>query len=875
MQKLIFRNGNGVEVDFTSGDFGIVNWTGFSEADLNIQTQQVPFNDGSVYLDSLIQDRVISITLAINDEKNLEKRYTLRREIIALMNPKLGMGELIYENDIFRRKISCLPKLPTFPTKNFNDSGTVKASLSFHCPSPYWEDVEETVVEFDLIKQPQIVNSGDIETPVKIEISGVNCKNPEIKNFNTNKKIKYKGELNELLLIDTNLGNKTAKIENRGWDYKPYSDKIFYRGYSDGSELFTTTASSLVYELKDFKLNPIFSMSNFFRDNLEEGTNLITSRISYLKDSFWCSLCSYKLNDSRFVRIYSSTNFKDWKIETQFSIPKSLSFSSIGYVEKTQKYYFYEADNFQFYISDDLVNWTNHKVIGVEYPDEVYQVLNYYQDTYFVVTKYGYIYTTKDFETWTKLDTRLDLHNSNYISIKNILCFNDKVVIHYGQYLVKSLDLLNWNNVTDLLEKFNSLTYNDITEEWFIYGYDSGNYFILYSPNLVNFEKYPTDYLLSYEGGGVYLKHSGLYVNSENYKGLYFSLDGIHPMENSYKNVWGFQTTTKLDYLKTINEVVIYSEDLITDTDTKVLFDPPFSFEAIVEDENNMYLVQVITDWDKKTTKISFHKTNFVDTEKVGEFNLDFYANITNFSFIPEKNLFTSFVGDYDTGNLFILTSHNLQDWEKFPIDKQSTGIIGDSKFYYVKSKDYFVFNNFENFCITKDFVNWGEPIYLTNYRCSDNVSSNGSDFYIMCNTDDKGMSIPPVLLKTNDFVNFEYFNFPDLSQSDSIKIIYNEYQKCFYIFGPNRYYKFSDPYNMLKIEYLGDIKPSVSKGLEFYSYMLYVFTKQSESNAIDKISEDSNMNFTLKKGENRIRFNCESGNATVKLTYTNKYLGV
>ena len=79
MQKLIFRNGNGVEVDFTSGDFGIVNWTGFSEADLNIQTQQVPFNDGSVYLDSLIQDRVISITLAINDEKNLEKRYTLRR----------------------------------------------------------------------------------------------------------------------------------------------------------------------------------------------------------------------------------------------------------------------------------------------------------------------------------------------------------------------------------------------------------------------------------------------------------------------------------------------------------------------------------------------------------------------------------------------------------------------------------------------------------------------------------------------------------------------------------------------------------------------------------------------------------------------------
>ena len=79
MQKLIYRNPNGEEIDFTSGDFGVTKWSGFSKVDMDVQSQQVPFHDGSVFLDALLGERELSVTVAVNDDNNLEKRYRLKR----------------------------------------------------------------------------------------------------------------------------------------------------------------------------------------------------------------------------------------------------------------------------------------------------------------------------------------------------------------------------------------------------------------------------------------------------------------------------------------------------------------------------------------------------------------------------------------------------------------------------------------------------------------------------------------------------------------------------------------------------------------------------------------------------------------------------
>ena len=63
MQKLVFTNGGGQTIDLTSvlngGNFGITNWEGLSGVGLNIQVQQVPFQDGGVFLGALMEQREI------------------------------------------------------------------------------------------------------------------------------------------------------------------------------------------------------------------------------------------------------------------------------------------------------------------------------------------------------------------------------------------------------------------------------------------------------------------------------------------------------------------------------------------------------------------------------------------------------------------------------------------------------------------------------------------------------------------------------------------------------------------------------------------------------------------------------------------------
>lgn len=219
MQKLIFKNGNGVTVDLTDGDFGITEWNGLSENNLNIQTQQVPFQDGSVFIDALLEDRELSFTLAINDDGDLEKRYRLKRELISLFNPKLGEGIITYSNDFISKQIQAVPQLPIFPTKNINDSGTLKASLTFHCCSPYWEDIEETEVELLSNDMIEVENEGDVNADVEIVIetsSDAPLVNPRILNRRFEPILSYNGTINNgSLIISTKFGNKTARLAFR------------------------------------------------------------------------------------------------------------------------------------------------------------------------------------------------------------------------------------------------------------------------------------------------------------------------------------------------------------------------------------------------------------------------------------------------------------------------------------------------------------------------------------------------------------------------------------------------------------------------------------------------------------------------------------
>ena len=209
MQKLVWQNSNGDVIDLTSGNYGITEWNGFSNTSLNIQSQQVPFQDGGVFLDALMEQRELSVTLAMNDGGNLETRYRMRRELIHILNPKLDEGYLIYTNDFISKRIKCVAQIPLFETHNSNDSGTPKASLAWTACNPYWEDLEETEVDLPLGEYVTIENEGDIPAQVEVDVNVISpTASYKISNETSEESITINGVQNENFKINTNIGNK-------------------------------------------------------------------------------------------------------------------------------------------------------------------------------------------------------------------------------------------------------------------------------------------------------------------------------------------------------------------------------------------------------------------------------------------------------------------------------------------------------------------------------------------------------------------------------------------------------------------------------------------------------------------------------------------
>ena len=207
MQKLIFKNSL-KDIDLTSGNFGITNWEGLADVGLDVHTQTVPFVDGSVYIDSLLENRDLNFTVAICDGNDLALRYELKRKLISALNPKLGEGELFYTNDFISVKIKAVPHVPIFENKNSNDSGTLKASVTFTACNPYWEDVNEIEYTVNNGEIVNVENDGDTEVNLHALFLTGGVTNPSIKNLTTGKEIKISGEFTDNVIIDTEFGNK-------------------------------------------------------------------------------------------------------------------------------------------------------------------------------------------------------------------------------------------------------------------------------------------------------------------------------------------------------------------------------------------------------------------------------------------------------------------------------------------------------------------------------------------------------------------------------------------------------------------------------------------------------------------------------------------
>ncbi len=511
MQKLIFINKNETEIDLTSGAFGITYWEGLSNTELNIQTQQVPFNDGGVFLDALMEQREITVTVAVADDGDLEKRYELKRQLISVLNPKLGEGILIYRNNFLSKRIKAVPQLPIFENKNSNDIGTLKASITFSCPSPYWEDLEETEVE--LTGMNVIENNGDVTIQVKITIPS-NSNEFAIINQKNKKQISLQENSKNPIIIDTNFGEKSVKTYENNFVWN--SGGLLNRVISVNGRLIIVGSLILTrdnfgdFNRIDFDLASSLLCVTYGNGlYVAGGVNiLITSPDGINWTSQSLNIGAYSFQDITYGNglfvavgpssIYTSPDGINWTLKSSFYggisvIYKKRLFivvSSMGVIvtstdgetwnqradiEGTVRCITYGNGLFvavgqntyqSVRISNDLENWTEILLENVEllrsvaYSEKLGLFIAVGGDQSLVSGDYSStIYTSPDGANWTKLNS------DNIKSILNSVIYANGsfIAVGYGGIMITSIDGTNWEiaNGIDFSTSFRCITYGN------------------------------------------------------------------------------------------------------------------------------------------------------------------------------------------------------------------------------------------------------------------------------------------------------------------------------------------------------------------------------------------------------------------------------
>ena len=865
MQKLIFVNADGVSVDLTKDPYGITEWEGFSKVDLNLQTQQVPFHDGSVYLDGLLSERELSVTLAMNDEKNLEKRYRLRRELIEILNPKLGEGTLIYTNNYTSKQIKVIPQTPLFETHNSNDSGTPKASLAWTACDPYWEDVDETVVEFDMTNPAVINNEGDVPTEVKIELSTGYCKDVVVRNITDDKLIKINGVIDKPVIINTEQGKKSVltndikfQWSNGGtWQqYAETNDRLFVYG----SQLLRFKQNSEV-ETFDVQMSVVC-----YSDDLKMFVGWISGHFTYSYDGLnW--------QNGSYVDLYyplDLINVIIWCEEKNLFVAGGRSTYATRYVGEV-------------FTSTDGINWTG--------------------------TYYGNMGAIKDIAYSPTLGFYAV---GNYVS-------------EYAQKvsLIKSADGITWSEVTGQYSRINCVWSNALgvmfisRDSRIEYSYDGENWSIQNvvgsSPKLVSIDSLGLVIIVG-------LNNNGNIVLT--------TFDGLTFSETTSLNV-GSLAINKILFSNVLNQIVIIgSKGLILMGDNvnnlhelSTLLPIPFLSSIYA----NGYFYAVGTDFLRtKTVKRLIDGNTWEDCSE----DIPSVIRLYDIYYSIRLGLFIA-VGEYDAttqDRSVVLTSEDGLDWsyvyrdttaydgyriaenpEKLLI-ATSSNVLGSNDgitweavvtkklgcICWNDNNNYFYATEitsgiiYENGSIIKsiDGITWEDTGYTANYigyvpQLKKLIAKFSDGVYI--SSDGNTWRKTDMQIGTAKISDITYMN-------DSKLVLAVTSRTGSNLSDPSYIYISSDLIHWSKIQetrqnliscaYNPDTKKAIITSGR-YGYQpqgdesVFMSVQEASVNIINRLDSDSNMNFKIIKGENIIKMNYTEGSCIGRITYRQKYLGV
>ncbi|ARK28799.1 phage tail domain-containing protein [Halalkalibacter krulwichiae] len=232
MLKIFYTTYNGQSIELYSYPFRVYLVEGLGDVEAEIQAQKSPYQDGSTFLDAVLQERHITIGLKIIGDNEVELSQRKRR-LSSIFNPKLGLGILkvaianeIYEIEAAAESVPFYPDGKTNRGKYFQ-----KAQINLICPKPYWQSpiirTEELNAFVPKLKYPTtypvtygtrgseatLTNDGHVATPVEIVFEGPAVE-PIITNRTTGEFIKIRRELGagEKLVINTAFG-RDRKVE--------------------------------------------------------------------------------------------------------------------------------------------------------------------------------------------------------------------------------------------------------------------------------------------------------------------------------------------------------------------------------------------------------------------------------------------------------------------------------------------------------------------------------------------------------------------------------------------------------------------------------------------------------------------------------------
>ena len=830
MQKLVFRNANGTELDLTSDPYGITEWEGFSADELNIQSQQVPFQDGSVFLDALLGERELAVTVAMNDGNNLEKRYRLRREMISALNPKLGEGVLIYTNDFLSKQIHVIPQLPVFENHNSNDSGTPKVSCVFNACNPYWEDLEETSVVFSANEQPVIENEGDVDCKLNINfLSQTGMTNPAIVKINDNRKIECRGSFTNNININTNDGkktvtgiiNKAVTVRDKGTPTGLYYVPEKRKYYKFGKSVYFTSE-----DLEHWSFN-VFAMD-------------------------WKNLVAFAYGENKYILIggsnyhlssYYSTDGDNWEETYGLGLPSYFNCKDAIY--STKDHCFVITGEGEIYTSDG-------ESTVVERPTGVSATFNSIacnDSIYVLVGDNGVIVTSNDLTTWSSRTsgTNKKLNKVKWIPEKNLFC-----AVGDDGVLLTSADGISWTSIsTSLTTDIFDLSYNASLGELIMVG-EGGTiteynfYYFKYTENFMNASLL---YILTVEDKIVIASS----VNNIFYG---YSVDGL--IGNKDKNDGEIEDCafSKKDkfYLFVGNsstegrKVTIKSYDLenfqILDTDVY------FKYIVYNEEEEKFYAgnqTGIYTgtngeDWELSLSgnagKLYYlnGKVIAINGTSLTYYNGEWHSVTLQLSagdicYAEDKGIYMLASGGY---------SENLETWTE---PAQAKGIYC---VYNKLEKQFYIFKDDMNtFYGSYDCENWNSypktVIFGSPIRA---IYSEDMQSIVVLNYDGEALFLTsPInqgVIRLTSLVHEGY------GSTTVRNMVYNSYDKEILVLGER------------------GVISTYTKSLQ-----------GSEVNLINTLTSESDMNLELSVGQNQFRLSKTGGDFNCILTYRQKYIGV